>query len=448
MKNLKVKEIVDWTQGKVTNANLDEEISLLSRDTRTIKNGEIYIALKGRTLDGHDYTNAAFENGASYAICSSLDKVDDKYKDKVILVNDTQEALNDISRNYIKKYNVPVLAITGSIGKTTQKEMMYSVLSQEKKCLKTNANMNNTIGAPYTALELDETYEFAIIEAGMNHFDELASISRAINPDYCLITNIGESHIGNLGSKDGIFKAKCEIFSNMKENGTLFLNGDDEYLRRLEKDHNCIYASNDEIVDSIISDDKSSITYKLNNGFEFKINSLSSCYATAALLSYKVAKHLGYKDDSIKKGIEEFKNIENRLDIKQINGITLINDTYNACYASIESGIKTACNIKNDDGRIICFLGDVKELGDYSKDIHTNIGEMLNNYKLDKVLFQGEDIINAFNSYNSEKEFFDNKDVLLESIKKENYKAGDVIYVKASNSCKFIDIVHKFEEIL
>lgn len=461
MEKVTLKNIIEWTEGEFNNEELLNKaneifINDISKDTRTIKDGVIYLALSGKVFDGHDFINQAFESGAGFSIASDISKVDDKYKDRIIKVSDTQVALNKISAGYIEKLNIPVVAITGSVGKTTTKEMIASVLSTKYKVLKTKENLNNNFGAPYTALELDSTIDIAVIEGGMNHAGELNSISQAITPSVCVITNIGESHIGNLGSRENIFKAKCEIFNYAKDDATLVLNKDDDFLPSVKgnsnvlknpDNHKVIYRGLSDIVKEDVNKEEGYVIYETSDGFKFRVNSLVRNIASAALLAYEVGKLYNIDDEDIKRGIENFNNISKRMEVIKLNKVTILSDYYNACFDSIESAIQSLSNFKDETNRTIAILGDVGELGDYSQDIHKKIGTMLNKYSIDKIYFAGCDIKNAYEEYNGVKEYFETKEQLIESLDENIFYKDDVILIKSSNFCKFGDIFDKIKEI-
>lgn len=460
MEKFTLKDVLDWTEGKLENNNDISDASNIvihniSKDTRTIEDGDIYIALAGKVFDGHEFINQAITSGARYAIASSLDKVSDENKPKIILVDDTQRALNKLSRGYLNMLDIPVVAITGSVGKTTTREMIASVLKQKYKILVTKDNLNNNFGCPFTIFELDKTYELAVIEGGMNHFGELENISEAINPNTCVITNIGDSHIGNLGSRENIFKAKCEIFKYMKDDAKLVLNKDDDFLPQVEgnKDiipnlNEVIYTGISDITSKEVNQEEGSITYKTKDNFIFKINSLTENISSAAMLAREVGKLYNLTDDEIKNGIESFNNIAKRAEVVKENNITYICDYYNSCLNSIKSGVETLSNYKKDSNRIIAILGDVKELGEYENEIHTKIGETLNNYNVDRIYFVGEAIKNAYDSYTGQKEYYKDKEDFINDINKESFYKDDVIFIKASNSCKFGDIFEALKEKL
>ena len=235
--NLKIKDILQCTKGELIQGNKEEECKNYSKDTRTIQEGDTYIALKGENFDGNLFWEQALEKGASTVIISELDETPrkiEKYKNKnIIKVKDTNQALYEIAKEKRNRYTIPVIAITGSVGKTSTKDIVASVVSKKYKTLKTQGNNNNNIGLPFTILKLQDE-EAMVLEMGMNHLGEIKLLSDIAKPDICVITNIGTSHIGNLGSRENILKAKLEILEGAK-NPTIILNNDNDLLHTRAK---------------------------------------------------------------------------------------------------------------------------------------------------------------------------------------------------------------------
>ena len=235
MKELNVKNIIECTDGILINGDINFICESFSKDTRTINKGDIYIGIKGDNFDGNKFWKQALDNGATGVIVQSIDFSDDdlkKYKDKVIIkVEDTLKALYKIAEFKRNLFDIPVIAVTGSVGKTSTKDIIASVVSQKYKTLKTIGNNNNNIGLPFTILKLKEDDEIMVLEMGMNHFGEISLLSKIAKPNICIITNIGTSHIGNLGSRENILKAKLEIMDGSK-NPTVIVNNDNDLLHK------------------------------------------------------------------------------------------------------------------------------------------------------------------------------------------------------------------------
>ena len=239
MKNLSVEEIIKVTSAKLINGNIKLICKNFSKDTRTIKKGDTYIAIKGEKFDGNQFWRQALQNGADCVIVSEIDFNEDDletFKDKTILkVEDTLKALYELAKLKRNLYNIPVIAITGSVGKTSTKDIIASVVSQKYKTLKTIGNNNNNIGLPFTILRLQDE-EAMVLEMGMNNFGEIRLLSNIAKPNICVITNIGTSHIGNLGSRENILKAKLEILEG-SVNPTIIVNNDNDLLHKWQEEN-------------------------------------------------------------------------------------------------------------------------------------------------------------------------------------------------------------------
>ena len=228
MQPLTIEEIIKATNGTLFCGDADKMVKGISTNSREIGEGELFVPLVGEKFDGHEFIRAAFELGAA-AVLTQKD-IEPYIDETIVKVSDTKKALGDIARYYKAKHNVPTVAITGSVGKTTTKDMIYAVVAQKYNTLKTLANYNNDIGLPWTIFRLEKEHEAAVLEMGMNHFGEIDYLASIGNPDVAVITNIGESHIENLGSREGIFKAKMEITNRFTADNTLIVNGDDDFL--------------------------------------------------------------------------------------------------------------------------------------------------------------------------------------------------------------------------
>jgi len=229
---LKIAEVIKATYGKLIYGDDEVLVTGVSTDSRTIKKGELFVPIVGERFDGHEFISAAFKKGACACITNkSIKETEGK---TIVLVDDTTKALGDLAQYYRKKFKIPLIAITGSVGKTTTKDMTASVLGQKLNCLKTQGNFNNEIGLPNTLFDLDNFHEAAVVEMGMRGFGEISRLSVIAQPDIALITNIGLSHVEKLGSRQNILKAKLEILEGLNKKGKLILNGDDSLLRALD----------------------------------------------------------------------------------------------------------------------------------------------------------------------------------------------------------------------
>lgn len=464
MKKLTIKEIIKVTKGKLISGDIDFICKNFSKDTRTIQKGDTYIAIKGEKFDGNLFWKQALEKGADCVIVSNIQYTQkdlETFKGKVILkVENTLEALYEIARLKRSFYQIPVIAITGSVGKTSTKDIVASVVSQKYKTLKTIGNNNNNIGLPFTILKLQDE-EAMVLEMGMNHLGEISLLTSIAKPNICIITNIGTSHIGNLGSRENILKAKLEILEGT-ENPTIIINNDNDLLYKWQKENNShrniitygISESSDMMAKQITLGENSSeficciyeqnVTIKVPVGGEhFILNSL--CAAS-------VGKTLDIEINKIKKGIEEFELTKKRMDITEFkNGIKVINDAYNASLESVQASLKYLAEINAK--RKIAVLGDMLELGEYSQKLHEKVGEEVYKNKIDMLICSGKNAKyiaeRAKEVGMAEKDiyYFEKKEN-MENKLKEIVKSGDIILLKASNGMKFFDIAEKIGNIL
>ena len=457
MKDLSIKNIIEATKGKLLVGNEEYVCMSYSKDTRTIKEGDCYIGIKGETFDGNLFWEKALENGASTVIVQNVEIEDEKLKkwsDKnIIKVEDTLEALYSLARYKRSLYNIPVIAITGSVGKTSTKDIVANVVSKKYKTLKTEGNNNNNIGLPFTILRLQDE-EVAVIEMGMNHFGEISLLTSIAKPTICIITNIGTSHIGNLGSRENIIKAKLEILEGSKKEAVI-INNDNDLLHKWYEENKENYniktygikEQSDIMAKEIkLEENKSTFTCKINN-VEEKINVPvgGEHFILNALCAITVGEVLKVEEDKIKKGIESFELTKKRMDIAELkNGIKIINDAYNASLESMTASLKVLSEFKE---RKIAVLGDMFELGDFSEELHKKVGKEVVKNNIDILIACGE---NARYIADVTREKMDKENVyilrkteeikpLLEKIVKNN----DVILFKASNGMKFYKIAEE-----
>ena len=466
--NLSVEEILSCTNGNLIFGDLKKECKNFSRDTRTINYGDTYVCIKGEKFDGNDFWEEAFKNGADVVIANKLDineETKKKYlkKNKTLIeVEDTVKALGEMATMKRNKYgnNLKVVAVTGSVGKTSTKDIIYSVISQKYNTLKTQGNKNNNIGLPLTILSLQDE-EVCVIEMGMNHFGEISYLSKIAKPDIAVITNIGTSHIGNLGSRENILKAKLEILDGMKM-PILVINNDNDLLHKwnLEKKEKIethtfgIKEKSDFRAENInLKENESEFTCIAEDRTELKITIPvgGEHFILNALSAITVGKLLNLTDEQIQRGIQSFKLTEKRMEIiKTKNNITIINDTYNASFESMKAGINSLTNMQGK--RKIVVLGDMFELGEYSKELHKKVGDEIYKNHIDKTFLIGENVKYIeeeliSKGYNKENIlYFGKQEDLIESLK-NNLNGDDAVLFKASNGMKLFDVVEKLVKL-
>lgn len=506
-KQVTVQDILNVTEGKLIFSPKPPETIIcenVSRDTRIVKPGDTYIGIKGANFNGNELWQQAVDAGASIVIVENIDfSTTDKssFKESVIiLVDDTIKALGEIAKFKRSLYNIPVIAITGSVGKTSTKDIIANVVSQKYKTLKTEGNLNNHIGLPITLLNLKD-HEAAVIEMGMNHLGEISYLTNIAKPTLAVITNVGTSHIGNLGSRENILKAKLEILEGM-ENKKLILNNDNDLLHKFYKEATTINPSTSaehqqdktsteqniefttfgienpsDITATNIALNENSSTFTLNTSLTpehenpskttSNENSLASTsnetqqitvpvggihFVYNALCAAAVAKHLNISPEQLKKGIESFELTQKRMEITELkNGAKLINDSYNASYESMQASLKYLSALKSE--RKIAVLGDMLELGDFSKELHQNVGKEATKNKIDLLICIGKEathIAEGATCSGMSKEkilHFSTNDEALEYLK-NTIQSGDTILLKASNGMKLFELAEQLKKSL
>ncbi len=387
----------------------DTMINKIKTNSKDIKQGDLFLAIN----KGHDYINEAIDNGA-VAVISEIDIKNIPN----IKVKSSIETLGKIASYIRSKYNIPLIAITGSVGKTTTKELISLVLSKKYKVLKSIKNNNNHIGLPLTLLNLDDTYDIIVTELGMNHQGEIAYLSNICRPNYAVITNIGTAHIGNLGNQKNILEAKLEILDGMKD-GFLIVNNEDKYLKKIK-------------YKNIIRVDKKSLNLKnikCQDEVEFDIKNTHFVFHSYrhllndVLIAIKVGMLFNIDLNLISEAISEYQNIDGRLNIIK-NKYTIIDDSYNSSFESLVGGLEILNN-KNEFKFII--IGDMLELGKYSKKYHKKINKYLKKINNKQVL-----LIGNYTKLIKGKHFNNIKE--LNKYLKENIIDDSIIYIKGSRA--------------
>ena len=464
--NLKIKDILKCTNGKLIIGDIEKECTNYSKDTRTIKKGDTYIGIKGEKFDGSSFWKDALNNGAETVIINNikLNEIEEykKQNKNIIQVEDTIQAIGEMAslkmRILKNTYNLKVVGVTGSVGKTSTKDIIANVLSEKYKVLKTEGNNNNHIGLPFTILRLQDE-EIAVIEMGMNHLGEISYLTKIAKPDIAVITNIGTSHIGNLGSRENILKAKLEILEGM-EKKKIVINNDNDLLNKWYlknrgdiEIHTFGIKNDSEFKAKNIKLEENSSEFTCENKNE-KINIEvpvgGEHFILNALCGLTVGKLLNLNNEEIKNGIKDFKLTAKRMEINHLkNNITIINDSYNASYESMKASIS---NLKNMHGaRKIAVLGDMFELGDFSEKLHREVGTEIYKNKIDKLYLVGN--YAKFIGDEAKKEgyakenilYFENKEKLLKDLKSD-LQNGDVVLIKASNGMRLFEVAEILEK--
>lgn len=439
-----INDILTATNGKlIGNIDINTSIENFCTDSRNIEHNSLYIPLIGEKFDGHDFIIDSFEKGAIISLTSKNISTDKP----LILVEDTLKALQDIAKHHRLNKNIPIIALTGSVGKTTTKDMLHAVMSKKYNVLKTEGNFNNHIGVPKTLLRLDN-HNMAIIEMGMNHSGELSILSNIALPDLAIINNIGYSHIGNLGSRENILKAKLEITDGLSENGKLIINNDDEYLTKLENDNLIKFGikNTSDLTAYDIEIDDTTTRFKVNidtQTYDFILPLPGEHFVYNALAAITVGSFYNVAPNDMIDALKNMTFTKMRMDIIEKNSIKIINDAYNASPDSMKASLNSLTAIKGD--RKIAVLADMLELGEFSKSIHFEIGKSIDKEKIDYVLAYGNDsleIINgALNNGIKNAKFFNTKEELIKELK-ELLRPNDCVLVKGSRGMKMDEVVN------
>ena len=435
MANITLRQAALWCGGTVEEKYADVEFFGANNDTRVLKPGQLFIVLQG-ARDGHDFIPAAMEKGAAAVLCSR--KVGDY---PAIYVDDPRKALGDIARMELKRIKAKVVAVTGSVGKSTTKEMVAAVLSSTFKVSKTPANHNNDIGMPMAILSMPLDTEVAVLEMGMNHFREIAYLSNIAHPDIAVIINIGTMHIEYLGSQIGIRQAKMEIVEGMTPNGMLLLNGDDTLLRCLDQKppQRITYFGASEGCDVQAFDvrqDADKLRFRVEAGklaFPIELELEGEHFVADAMAAIAVGLKLAVPSERIQESMTSFRNMSGRQEIFQAGQYTIIKDCYNAGPESMAAALGV---LGNRPGRRIAVLGDMLELGDCAQAEHYKVGRIAAE-KADLVFaygpFAGRVIDGTITGGMPETmgRAFEDRDELVKALKRE-VKPGDVLLFKAS----------------
>ena len=422
--------LIQVVEGRLINKGIKRKVNKIKIDSRKINKGDIFIALKGNNLDGHDYIKEALKRKVSAIIVSK--EINIKTKVPIILVEDTYDSLIKIGTFFRSKYDTLVIGITGSIGKTTTKEIVGDILSRKYKVLKSEKNYNNHIGIPLTLTKLNNTYDICVLEMGMNHLGEISKLSKMIKPDIAVITNIGTSHIGNLGSKKNILKAKMEITDGI-DDGVLLVNEKDNLLKKAK--YNKKIKCNLKPYDIKIKD-KLYFKLKINNKVnEFCINTLNKDLIINFIIAIKIGLLLDVDIEDIKTSLSNYQMPNNRMNIIEKNTTKIINDSYNA---SLESTLSSLKVLKNEKNKKLIILGDILELGKYSNKIHKKIGKYLKKIRNKEAILVGENIKVI---KNKNYKYFNNYEEVINYIKDIDLNNTSIL-VKASRRMNLDKVVN------
>ncbi|EEU33070.1 UDP-N-acetylmuramoyl-tripeptide-D-alanyl-D-alanine ligase [Fusobacterium vincentii 3_1_36A2] len=409
------------------------QIKNVVMDSRKVIEGSLFFAIN----NGNSYVKDVLDKGASLVIADNTD-IKDK---RVIKVTDTIATMQDLATKYRNKLDIQVVGITGSNGKTTTKDIVYSLLSVKAKTLKTEGNYNNHIGLPYTLLNVTDEEKFVVLEMGMSSLGEIRRLGEISSPNYAIITNIGDSHIEFLKTRDNVFKAKTELLEFVDKENT-FVCGDDEYLGKLDVNKVGFNGNNTHKIESYDFSNKGSKF--ILDGKEYEMSLLGKHNISNTSIAIELAKKIGLTDEEIQKGLKEIKISNMRFQEIKIGNDIYINDAYNASPMSMKAAIDTLNEIYNDKYKI-AILGDMLELGENEVDYHMDVLNYLLDKKIKLIYLYGERMKKAYDIFMKNKSeeyrfwYYPTKEGIVESLK--NIKMDKVILLKASRGIKLEEII-------
>ena len=415
-------------------------------DTRAVENGDLFAAFRGERVDGHDFIPAAFDNGAA---CCIGERVPEGETRPVIVVPDVLTALEQITAGYRSDFDLPVVGITGSVGKTTAKEMISAVLEEHFRILKTEGNLNNRYGVPMMLSRLNSGHEAAVIEMGISEFGEMTLLARMVRPTMAVYTTIGHAHLEFLRDLDGVLRAKTEMLDLMPETAPVIVNGDDEKLCALQcrqrkitygfGTHCDVRAENQEAGEQQTCE----IVCGLRR-IPVRIPAFGQHYIYAALAAAAVGMLLGLDDREIADGIAAFHNVGRRGETFCSAGITVVDDSYNANPDSVCNGIDNLMQMPGT--RHICILGDMLELGENTLQMHYDVGSYAREKGIDLVLTSGNCACEMSRAAGDRGQNFESREALIAALP-ELLKGGDCVLVKASKGSHFETVSAALREI-
>ena len=409
------------------------QIKNVVMDSRKVTEGSLFFAIN----NGNSYVKDVLDKGVSLVIADNTDVKDER----IVKVSNTIATMQDLATKYRKKLDIQVIGITGSNGKTTTKDIVYSLLSAKAKTLKTEGNYNNHIGLPYTLLNVTDEEKFVVLEMGMSSLGEIRRLGEISSPDYAIITNIGDSHIEFLKTRDNVFKAKTELLEFVNKENT-FVCGDDEYLAKLDVNRIGFNDNNTHKIESYEFSDRGS-KFVLD-GKEYKISLLGKHNISNTAIAIELAKKIGLTDEEIQSGLKEIKISNMRFQEIKIGEDIYINDAYNASPTSMKAAIDTLNEIYNDKYKI-AILGDMLELGENEVDYHIDVLNYLLDKKIKLIYLYGERMKKAYDIFMKSKSeeyrfwYYPTKEGIVESLK--NIRMEKVILLKASRGTALEDII-------
>ena len=454
-----IKEIVETVNGRLVCGNENRRINKVCTDTRKIKPDNLFLAIKGEKFDGHCFLGRAIEKGAAAAVVSeawisSSGYLPEKPSVALIAAGDCVRALADLAAHHRRKFKIPVIAVTGSNGKTTAKQMIFQVLSSRFNTLKSAGSFNNHIGVPLSLLEMTSRHEAAVFELGMNHKGEISSLARIAAPDIGVITSIGPAHLEFFRGIEEIIKAKCELFECMADGKTAVINADSPGLYEEVKKHisrivtygmgpGCSWRA------AIVEADDKHTVFRLNEGQEFKLNVIGRHNVYNALAAIAVGSLFGISPEEIKESLKSFAPAELRMQVVEVDGIKLIADCYNANPQSVCSAVDTLAAL-NGGGNKGIVLADMLELGDKSAFLHAEIGRKVAESGINFLVAVGEKA--SYTADAARESGLEGRNIFRARDNKEAadicfglFKRNDIVLLKGSRGMKLEQIIEYFK---
>ena len=453
MEKIRLGEIADVTRGYLISGDPMHYVTSVTTDSRAAKAGDLFIPLIGENHDAHDFVRGALDNGCSAFLVSEKKAAELLPGADVIFVSDTLKAMQDLAYHYLQSLDIKKVAVTGSVGKTSTRDMIYYILSERFKTARPEKNYNNEVGVPITIFSLDSTYEAAVFEEGLEHAGDIHRLSRMTRPDTAVITNVGVSHIENLGTRENIFRAKLEVADFLPQDGALIINSDSDFLSkdRIDRDLRIISCGTDPEDDYYVSNIKD----KGTDGISFTITAEGketdidlpvpgAHNAVNAALAAAAAVEAGLTMDDVKKGLGKLELTGKRLLVKEGNGVTVIDDSYNAAPVSMKSAIDTLLSTKGE--RHVAVLAGMNELGENWKEYHAEVGSYAAEKHVDVLVGVGDKaraiVESAADKGDTYAVWFCDKESFYSEMK-DLIIPGDVVLVKGSNSYKMSEVADR-----
>lgn len=464
MKRISFEQISNAVEGTFINRELlgKKYINQVTIDSRQVQKNDLYIPIIGERFDGHDFIKEAITAGAICVFSRSIEEVPQDVP--AIIVEDTKKALGRLAAFYRQQFTIPFIGITGSVGKTSTKEMLASILGTKFKVHKTDGNYNNDIGLPLSILSLEPEAEVAVIELGMNHFGEIDYLADILKPEIGMITNIGVSHIEFLGSQEGILKAKTEMLPHIQQEGLIVVNGDDTYLKSIKPQYGRRVKTygygegNDCCVVNyqVLGKGRQKMTVATDRGiYIMTVDYPGEHILLNALGGILIGEHLGIEKENIIKGILQYEPAKMRLNEYKIGEqLRIIDDAYNASVDSVSGALKTLNALKETNERSVAILGSMFEMGSYSKKGHEQVGHQVIKSKPDVCILIGKeakwtfDVIRRFETEAINTHYYESVEAFLPLIE-DHIMEHDIVLLKASRGMAFERIrealIRKFE---